>query len=179
MSDRVAVMYRGGIEQVGPKLAVYNAPETRFVAAFVGAPNRLEGRVAAAEGGRLRIDWNGLEVSGCARDGAGPGERVEVYLKSERISLDLGVSADLVENQLEGRVRDIIFKGQFADYLVRVGESSELVVSAPPALPGIERGARVRLGWASAAADVFRAPPEETPTGAPEETPSPGAGAPS
>ncbi len=164
MSDRVAVMYRGRLEQVGPKLAVYNAPETRFVAAFVGAPNRLEGRVTAADGESLRVDWNGLEVGGCARDGAGLGDRVEIYLKSERISLDLGVSADLVENQLEATVRDIIFKGQFADYLVRVGDGSELVVSAPPALPGVERGGRVRLGWPSTAADVFRAP-----DGAPDE----------
>ena len=57
MSDRMAVMHRGGLEQVGPKLDVYNSPTTRFVASFVGAPNKLIGRVTDGNGSRLRIDW--------------------------------------------------------------------------------------------------------------------------
>ena len=57
MSDRRAVMHRGRLEQVGPKLAACNTPTTRFVASFVGAPNRLAGRVAGDEGERLRVEW--------------------------------------------------------------------------------------------------------------------------
>ena len=70
MSDRMAVMHRGGLEQVGPKLDVYNAPATRFVASFVGAPNKLSGRVIEGEGERTRIDWGGIPLIGRAVSGA-------------------------------------------------------------------------------------------------------------
>ena len=71
MSDRVAVMYQGQIEQVGPKLEVYNRPATRFVAGFVGAPNVMTGRVAGGDGGRLEIDWDGLGLIARAGEGVG------------------------------------------------------------------------------------------------------------
>ena len=166
MSDRVAVMHHGALEQVGPKLEVYNAPATRFVATFVGAANRLAGRVIGRDGEHLRIDWDGLVLTGRDGDGArdaGDGDPVGVYLKSERIRLRPGAppagEADAAagENRLAGTVRDVIFKGQFADYHVRVANRAELVVSAPPTLIGIERGAAVTLSWPAGAADVFAA----------------------
>jgi len=158
MSDRVAVMHQGRIEQIGPKLEVYNAPATRFVATFVGAPNMIEGTVVGAHGDALRIDWDGVELGGRIKDGASPGDRVEIYLKSERIDLNPPEPAGDGDNRIAGTVRDIIFKGQFADYLVRVGNGAELMVSAPPALSGIERGSSVTLGWPLDAGDVFRSP---------------------
>ena len=170
MSDRVAVMHRGALEQVGPKLEVYNAPATRFVATFVGAANRLSGRLVERDGERLRIDWDGLALTGRDRNGAkdaASGDPVHVYLKSERIRLGPeGPAADEAaeaagENRLPGTVRDVIFKGQFADYHVRVANRTELVVSAPPALAGIERGAAVTLSWPADAADIFSASGDE------------------
>ena len=164
MSDRVAVMYEGRIEQVGPKLEVYNQPATRFVAGFVGAPNIMTGRVTAGSGGRLEIDWDGLDLIARAREGVAAGDPVEIYLKSERIALNSPTGTepgeDAAMNRLDGTVRDIIFKGQFSDYFVRLANAAELVVSAPPALPGIARGGPVRLSWSDHAADVFKAPPE-------------------
>ena len=162
MSDRMAVMHRGGLEQVGPKLEVYNAPATRFVASFVGAPNKLRGRAIDSEDERPRIDWNGVILIGRAGCGARAGDAVRMYLKSERIVLDPGADGAAHENRLEGTVRDIIFKGQFADYFVRAGNDEELVVSAPPSLPGITRGSRVTLGWPAEAADLFVIPDGES-----------------
>lgn len=166
MSDRVAVMYRGRIEQVAPKLEVYNRPATRFVASFVGQPNKMTGRVTACRAGRLEVDWDGLALIARPRVDLADGDPVEIYLKSERIALsaprDPPYGADGAANRLDGSVRDIIFKGQFADYFVRVGTGAELVVSAPPALPGIERGGRVELSWSDEAADVFKAPQDPT-----------------
>ena len=155
MSDRMAVMHRGALEQVAPKLEVYNTPATRFVASFVGAPNKLTGRAIDSEGERLNIDWMGIKLVGRAGTGARSGDPVEMYIKSERIAIGTGADGARHENRLEGTVRDIIFKGQFADYFVRTGNGSELVVSAPPTLPGVTRGSRVILGWPVAAADVF------------------------
>ncbi len=155
MSDRMAVMHRGGLEQVGPKLEVYNAPATRFVASFVGAPNRLSGRAMQDDGERLLIDWGGIRLVGRAAGSARPGDAVEMFLKSERIALGPAADAAQHENRLEGTVRDIIFKGQFADYIVRADNDVELVVSGPTSVAGVERNARVTLGWPVEAADVF------------------------
>ena len=166
MSDRVAVMHRGALEQVGPKLEVYNAPATRFVATFVGAANQFTGRVIERDGERLRIDWEGLVLAGRDKggaEGASSGNRVHMYLKSERIRIEPGerekAESELAagENRLQGTVRDIIFKGQFADYHVRAANRAELVVSAPPTLTGVERGSSVALSWPAQAADVFAA----------------------
>ena len=155
MSDRMAVMHQGVIEQMGPKLEVYNAPATRFVASFVGAPNKLSGQVMEVDGERLLIDWDGIRLIGRAVGGAGAGDPVEVFLKSERIALGPGADAAQYENRLEGTVRDIIFKGQFADYIVRADNEAELVVSGPPTVPGVDRNSRVNVGWTVEAADVF------------------------
>ena len=73
MSDRMAVMHQGGLEQIGPKLEVYNAPATRFVASFVGAPNKLGGRVIDGDGERLRIDWGGITLTGRGASGCPAG----------------------------------------------------------------------------------------------------------
>jgi putative spermidine/putrescine transport system ATP-binding protein/spermidine/putrescine transport system ATP-binding protein len=156
MSDRVAVMHEGRIEQVGPKLEVYNRPATRFVASFVGAPNKFVGTVVEAEGDRLRVDWGGLVLVG--RGGGARGDRVELYLKSERIGIAPVGAGGAADNRLEGTVRDIIFKGQFADYLVRLSNAREIVVSGPPELPGVARGGRVEVAWPCEAADVFAVP---------------------
>ena len=157
MSDRMAVMHEGVLEQIGPKLEVYNTPATRFVASFVGAPNKLSGRVVEGEGERLRIEWGGLTLTGRAAGGARPGDPVEIYLKSERIALSASADGIHHENRIEGTVRDIIFKGQFADYIVRADNEVELVVSGPPSIAGVDRGSRASLGWAVEAADVFAA----------------------
>ena len=117
MSDRMAVMHRGALEQVGPKLDVYNAPATRFVASFVGAPNKLAGRVVDDEGERLRIDWDGLTLIGRSASGARRGDFVEIYLESERIALDPAAHDVQNDNRIDGTVRDIIFKGQFRGLL--------------------------------------------------------------
>ena len=158
MSDRMAVMQHGRIEQVGPKLEIYNAPRTRFVASFVGAPNKLVGRATEAAAGQLRIDWDGLTLFGRAGDEARPGDSIAIYLKSERIRLEAGADGESAANRLAGTVRDIIFKGQFADYLVRVDNEAELLVSGPPSHPEIARGTRVTLSWDEEAADMFVVP---------------------
>jgi ABC-type Fe3+/spermidine/putrescine transport system ATPase subunit len=155
MSDRVAVLHEGRIEQVGPKIEVYNRPVTRFVASFVGSPNRLAGTIVETHGGEMRVDWHGLTVVARRPDGAKQGDEVELFLKSEHISIAVADAGGGFDNCIEGTVRDIIFKGQIADYLIQLPNEAELVVSGPPELPDVARGSRVAVHWAAEAAIAF------------------------
>ena len=152
-------MHDGRIEQVGPKLEIYDRPATRFVAGFVGAPNRLRARIAEENGAYARLQWGGIDLISHRIDQGRVGDLVDLFLKPERIRIT-GQGGDLGDdafNQLEGVVRDVIFKGPYLDCIVALPNQRELTVSAPPAMAGLMRGAVVWLGWQPDAAAVFRA----------------------
>jgi putative spermidine/putrescine transport system ATP-binding protein/spermidine/putrescine transport system ATP-binding protein len=157
MSDRIAVMNRGRIEQEGRKLEVYARPATRFVAAFVGSANRLSGRLTAVSGAEAKLDWNGIAVMVPRPADAGVGDRVEYYLKSERVGIAAPGARAQADNQnrLEGTLRDIIFKGQYADYLIDLANGAELVVSDAPEIAGVASRGPVALSWLPAAGHAF------------------------
>jgi putative spermidine/putrescine transport system ATP-binding protein/spermidine/putrescine transport system ATP-binding protein len=158
MSDRMAVMHRGRLEQIGPKLEVYARPATRFVASFVGAPNRLHGRIASIDGARAVLDCGGVPLLISLPAGAAVGSAVDYFVKSERMQVTAGhAPAGADGNTLHGILRDAIFKGQYADYLVKIGDSLELVASGPPDLAGIGKNQPVTLSWRPEAGDAFPA----------------------
>ena len=152
-------MAAGRIEQVGPKLEVYHQPASRFVAGFVGAPNRLRVRLDEQNAAYSRLLWGGLDLFGLAVPAARVGDLVDLFIKPERIHLapaSPGVRPDLI-NRLRGTLRDVIFKGPYVDCLVELGSGQELTVSAGPETPGLERGAQVEIGWPAEAAAIFPA----------------------
>ncbi len=158
MSDRIAVMNEGVIEQVGHKIEVYARPATRFVAGFVGSPNILAGRLAEVNGADASLEWQGLRVAIPRPANAQAGDRVEYFLKSERIRIaPVSSPAGDEANRLQGTLRDVIFKGQYADYLVALDNGAELTVSDAPEVPGIGPRQAVALSWAPAAGDAFLA----------------------
>jgi putative spermidine/putrescine transport system ATP-binding protein/spermidine/putrescine transport system ATP-binding protein len=159
LSDRIAVMHEGRIEQVGPKLEVYHRPATRFVAGFVGAPNRLRARIVEQNGEQAKLHWGGIDLIGRPVADAGIGDLVDLFLKPERIRIAAagGQLGDDVVNRLDGTLRDVIFKGPYLDCLVALGDGEELTVSAPPATSGLVRGGGVAIGWPVEAAAVFPA----------------------
>jgi ABC-type Fe3+/spermidine/putrescine transport system ATPase subunit len=159
LSDRIAVMHDGRIEQVGPKLEIYHVPATPFVAAFVGAPNHVRARMVEQNAHFARLHWGGLDLISRSLPGARGGDLIDLFLKPERIRIvaagtELG--SELI-NQLDGTLRDVIFKGPYIDCLVELGSGQELTVSAPPETQGLARGATVEIGWAAEAAAVFAA----------------------
>ena len=102
MSDRVAVMDHGRVLQVGAPQDIYTAPASLFVAEFIGLSNRLDGRIAAVEGTRCRIEVPGLPiVQADVPAGAGPGRAVSVVLRPER----LHVSQQAAPNGFDNVVR--------------------------------------------------------------------------
>lgn len=157
MADRIAVMRAGGFEQVAPKLEVYTSPATAFVASFVGHANRLRGRLAAVDGTTARLDWGGAALIVPRPSGANAGDGVDYFVKCEHLSIAPAAAPAGAGNRLDGTLRDIIFKGQVADYMVTLSDGTEIVVSEPATVPRLKPQEAVAVTWPIEAGHCFRA----------------------
>jgi putative spermidine/putrescine transport system ATP-binding protein len=104
LSDRVVVMSRGAMEQVGPPFQIYNYPETQFVASFVGKLNQLPGKVIDATAGTVQC--GDVKIRTTTPIEEAPGAAVNVMVRPEE--LDLGAGE---ENQVSGVVESVNFLG--------------------------------------------------------------------
>lgn len=124
ISDRIAVMNKGTVEQIGKPAEIYEAPRTSFVAAFIGDTNFLDGKITT------RID---SRFSRCAIEGLGEiiidndkptstGDLVHLSLRPEKIILSRE-KPTLHENanMIEGVIEDIIYFGASTRYWIRCG----------------------------------------------------------
>jgi spermidine/putrescine transport system ATP-binding protein len=117
MSDRIAVMNQGRIEQLGSPVEIYHRPATKFVATFLGQTNLLPGKMVSkgcvqlADGTKLRCDAGSV------------GGEVLLSIRPERV----GLSSDGGENVVQMKLVERIFKGAFEQYLLRSAGGLELV----------------------------------------------------
>jgi putative spermidine/putrescine transport system ATP-binding protein len=122
MSDRIAVLNKGSIEQIGEPLEVYERPRTAFVAGFIGVSNLIErdGRRITVRPEKIVLLEDGQEEPS--------GARVE-----------------------SGQIRDVVYAGVLTRYIVDLDAGGELVVSQQnaeaPVLSRDARGSRVRIAW--------------------------------
>ena len=156
MSDRVAVMNRGRIEQYDEPQAVYLRPATLFAMRFVGVASELSGVVKARDGDWLEVETRRGLVR--ARGSAAPGERVVTATRPEQARI-AGEEARDGENVLSGKVRQVVFHGARTRVAVDVGEAADFIVETrgPMELPpeGI-----VNLRWPAAQCFAYpEAPP--------------------
>jgi spermidine/putrescine ABC transporter ATP-binding subunit len=139
LSDRIAVMHGGRIEQLGAPREIYERPATRFVAEFIGASTVLRGRATAAD----RVTLTGgeaLRVLGLA--GLRPGEAVELAIRPERIRLTGGAG----ENVIDGRITGVVYQGVQTELTVEIGGGQRLLVFvAEPAPTALAPGQALRL----------------------------------
>ena len=144
LSDRVVVMNRGRIEQIGTPEEVYEHPLTRFVAEFIGQANFLDVEAAgpvvagAAVTTKLRTFSGELPISlpaGAIRMGVPTGApaKLSLFIRPEKIRLAAAAAgpADDEMQRLPGRIMGRAYLGDHLDYLVATAEGSELNVPAP------------------------------------------------
>jgi spermidine/putrescine transport system ATP-binding protein len=144
MSDRIAVMNRGRVEQVADPEEVYDRPGTTFVAGFIGVSNLMPATVAGS--GEVQIDSGpGVPI---ATDGFSVGERCHAVVRPEKLRID----DDSAAPGVEGVVESSLYLGTSTQIAVSLGEGVKMTVLVPNAdeeerrrLPG--GGARVRLSW--------------------------------
>lgn len=163
LSDRVAVMNRGRFEQVGTPQQLYYEPATAFVAGFVGASNRVFGRLRSAGGGIAEIETvEGCKV--CARTSGtiAPGEHVEAFIRPEAASLERD-AALLPQGQIRyaGNIESLLFDGANSAALLNE-EISRLPfrVALPQTgrLADLKVGERVHFSFDPGRAVCFRDP---------------------
>jgi len=143
MSDRVAVMNQGRIEQVGPPEELYERPRTRFVADFLAVRNLLEAVVVSVGSGRASLlSKNGLALAAVDDGGYRPGATVSIGIRPERISLD-GEG----ENVLSGTLDDEIYLGDRTDWRVRVGGETVTVAEGSATARKRRRGDAVTVSF--------------------------------
>jgi iron(III) transport system ATP-binding protein len=137
MADRIVVMNAGRIEQIGTPQDVYDRPNSKFVARFIGGSNVID--ALHVSGNQVRVGDHTLDVG--QGEFAGPGKEMSICVKMHDVEL-LPDEPMAGNNVLPGVVRGHAYLGSHRDYVVDVGQ--ELLIAAPPALE-IAAGSRVKV----------------------------------
>jgi spermidine/putrescine transport system ATP-binding protein len=150
MSDRIAVMNRGRVEQVGGPEEVYEHPATTFVAGFIGVSNLIPARVEGA--GTVKLE-NGPAVQ-MRVNGFAPGERCYAVVRPEKLTISAnGAGPENGEMPgLEGTVESTLYLGTATQVTVALDGDVRMTVLVPNADEEARRrlpagGERVRLSW--------------------------------
>jgi ABC-type sugar transport system ATPase subunit len=149
MSDRIAVMNEGRIEQCGDPTELYDEPATRFVASFIGESNFLDGMISRVDGGDACIETPGVgELRAPCKPGLAPGTSVAVTVRPEKIvATEDGAGPDV--NAVSGTVEDVVFVGEMRRYVVALPGGQRLVLKAQnrSGVRNYERGDAIRVAW--------------------------------
>ena len=147
MSDRIAVMNDGVLEQIGTAEEIYDTPRTKFVADFIGQINFLPATLVGAEDGWATIDTPGGRTK-VASDGTLASKHgLSFAIRPERMGVSMPGDVPAGRESMEGRVTDVRFAGNRMLIHAVVGGDRPVVVEAGRADPCSEVGARILLTW--------------------------------
>jgi spermidine/putrescine transport system ATP-binding protein len=162
MSDHVGVMNHGCFEQLGTPQELYYAPATAFVAGFVGANNRVSGKVLAVEGPLVELGTSeGFRLHARAHSRLAAGAAAEVFIRPEAMTL-ARTAAELPAGQSchRGEVTGMLFDGANSSVLLRELHSRlELRIALPQtgAFADLRPGAQVSFSFDAQRALCFPA----------------------
>jgi spermidine/putrescine transport system ATP-binding protein len=152
ISDRIAVMNNGRIEQLGRPEDVYERPTTVFVAEFLGASNLLDGTYRGTEGGWGQVDLaNGVRIRIPVEQDRRAGESVRVGVRPEKIHvIPVGEEPSGTQNVVPATLRSAVFAGVSFQYFFQTSEGKEMTAFDRNSTGGAvaKPGDAVRLAWA-------------------------------
>ena len=161
MSDRIAVMNQGVIEQLGAPREVYEQPATPFVADFVGVLNAMDVRVDEVAGEDLVMKVNDRDhivvPVGPAGTEAGVGSSLLVAVRPERVELTAGREAGRAGSRLSGTVAQVVYLGTLTQFFVDTTLGERLIVHhlSDDRSSTVREGDEVVLTWAREDAAVL------------------------
>jgi ABC-type Fe3+/spermidine/putrescine transport system ATPase subunit len=154
MSDSIAVMRDGRVEQVGSPAELYDQPRTAFVAGFIGAQNFIPGTVAPGtkrlvSGGELVVE------AGRVADGVAAGAQGLAAIRPEHVQLRAHEPAG-DSNKVLGSVVAVVMLGDTLEYVLRLADGTELFSRQPRSASDLPPGgAPVWLHWSRERASLF------------------------
>lgn len=126
MADRIAILDKGQVMQVSNPAEIYEAPQSRFVAGFVGTVNMFEGKVASRDGAATTIAGeNGMTIVAENAEGVAPGIPVAFAIRPEKIKVSSRRPPQAGEtgaNVAAGEIFDIAYLGDMTVYHVRLDD---------------------------------------------------------
>ncbi|MGZ5836155.1 MAG: ABC transporter ATP-binding protein [Xanthobacteraceae bacterium] len=153
LSDRIAVMYAGRIEQFGTPIEIYERPVSRFVASFIGTSNFFTGRVTGRVNGGYTVECaDGVKLG---FNGTPPAEsNVTVALRPEGITLSPAKDTETAPNKMRTTIEQIVYRGLSTHYYLRRPDNEPLIVvrqndSGADVFAGLEPGSAVLASWSA------------------------------
>jgi ABC-type Fe3+/spermidine/putrescine transport system ATPase subunit len=157
ISDRIAVMKKGKIVQVGSPQELYISPNSLFVAHFIGESNFMEGTVTQTSNGSMEIELRGGFKVKAVGKGLKEDERVILAVRPEIVNIETGgIERD---NTLVGKVEKVTFEGTVMRYVIRLSNQDSFVVIRPSLTEKwIDVGENVTLSFPPEKTHVFAYP---------------------
>nr|WP_256444652.1 ABC transporter ATP-binding protein [Deinococcus sp. GbtcB9] len=119
MSDRIAVMNRGRVEQLGRAEELYERPRTAFVANFLGSSNLIPGTVLTVDGHEATVQTEHGPLRTTYGEGLRPGQSVTLSVRPEKLRMERDDETE--GNEIRARVDDIVYTGAENQYLLQAG----------------------------------------------------------
>ncbi|MBI4731681.1 MAG: ABC transporter ATP-binding protein [Chloroflexi bacterium] len=135
MSDRIAVMSQGKVLQIGTPVEIYERPNCRFVADFIGETNFLKGRVKKTDEDLLTVELLDFprEIKGVGQGNLAVGQEVSISIRPEKVRLEDDINDDTApykdsDNLLRGRVLTTAYVGSDTRIIIDIGHNISLIV---------------------------------------------------
>jgi spermidine/putrescine transport system ATP-binding protein len=173
MSDRIAVMSEGRVEQIGTPTEIYDNPASVFVASFIGQANLWPATVTEKSGTHAIVAALGGSTfsGGCNDDAVRVGTPVTLMVRPERIAISVGQPGTTVTTgatgssvqSVQATVRDLTFQGPTVRLALQAADGSPIVAHVDPDadLPLLRPGDTVWASWATTAACVLPDAPNQ------------------
>ena len=147
MSNRIAVINNGIVEQIGESVDIYENPETIFVANFIGETNLIEGMVSSLEESRGVVTCKDLPIYANLRENLNMGDKVFISIRPEKIMLSENLSG--IENIYSGIVDEAVYHGELTIYTVFTENRLHLTIKVQndEIKKSYAQGARIQVGW--------------------------------
>ena len=163
LSTRIAVMDTGKFVQIGTPTEIYEFPDTRFVANFIGSANMFSGRVAESSADHVVVRASDTEAEFYIDQGLSVRDNTEVWVavRPEKIVISKDPAAEPGPNQLRGKVHDIGYLGNISTYRVELPNGKIVDVTSPNQIrPKTDRHSvdwedEVHLSWQPSSAVVL------------------------
>ena len=159
MSDRIAVMNHGRVEQLGTPEELYERPQTRFVADFIGTTNLLTGSVESTDGELARIRLDSGESCVVARGSMATGEPVELSIRPESVGLSSSAATISTASGIAATIEQVAYLGGNVQYIVRTAGGLAITALAAKTGERLPVGGAVDVQWSPTDALILAARP--------------------